>query len=131
MPGQSGPGSQWQWRGAPHFPKLQHHWNLIIRLFSVISRTLIGRGEVLPLCRGAVGVFYRPSRLSKKKCCGFFLHHSYITPKFGMFTKTSHIGKIRPKIFSLYLPYFSPELKRNFPFWRKEKKVGTEKNKKF
>ena len=33
---------QWQWRGTPHFPKLQDHWNLTIRLFSVISRTLIG-----------------------------------------------------------------------------------------
>ena len=28
-------------KGAPHSPKLQHHWNLTIRLFSVISRTLI------------------------------------------------------------------------------------------
>ena len=35
---------QWQWRGAPHYPKLQHQWNLTIRLFSVISRTLIGVG---------------------------------------------------------------------------------------
>ena len=33
---------QWQWRGTPHSPKLQHHWNLTIRLFSVISRTLMG-----------------------------------------------------------------------------------------
>ena len=32
---------QWQWRGPPHSPKSQHHWNLAIRLFSVISRTLI------------------------------------------------------------------------------------------
>ena len=28
---------QWQWRGAPHSPKLHHHWNLTIRLFSFIS----------------------------------------------------------------------------------------------
>ena len=28
--------------GALHFPKLQHHWNLTIRLFSVLSRTLVG-----------------------------------------------------------------------------------------
>ena len=27
---------RWQWRGAPRFPKLQHLWNLTIRLFSVI-----------------------------------------------------------------------------------------------
>ena len=31
-----------QWRGAPLSPKLQHYWNLTIRLFSVISRTLVG-----------------------------------------------------------------------------------------
>ena len=31
-------------KGYSAFPKLQHHWNLTIRLFSVISRTLIGRG---------------------------------------------------------------------------------------
>ena len=35
---------QWQWRGAPHSPNLQHHWNFTIRLFSVI---LVGM--VLPL----------------------------------------------------------------------------------
>ena len=39
----------WQWRGDPHFPKLQHYWNLTVRLFSVISRTLIG--GVLPLTK--------------------------------------------------------------------------------
>ena len=27
----------WQWRGAPHSPKLQYHWNLTIRLFRIIS----------------------------------------------------------------------------------------------
>ena len=36
----------WQWRGTPHSPKLQHYWNLTIRLFSVLSRTLVG--GVLP-----------------------------------------------------------------------------------
>ena len=54
---------QWQWRGAPHSPKLQPHCNLTIRSFSVISGTLIW--GVSPLCRGAVGVFYRPSRLNR------------------------------------------------------------------
>ena len=33
---------RWQWRGTPHSPKLQDCWNLTIRLFSVISRTLVG-----------------------------------------------------------------------------------------
>ena len=42
-------------------PKLQHYLNLTIRLFNVISRTLI-RG-VLHLCRNSVGVFYSPSQL--------------------------------------------------------------------
>ena len=32
----------WQWRGTPHSLKFQHNWNLTIRLFRVISRTLIG-----------------------------------------------------------------------------------------
>ena len=54
-------------RGAPHSPKLQHCWNLTMRLFSVISRTLVGVcGGVLPPCREAVGVFYSPSRLGEK-----------------------------------------------------------------
>ena len=34
-------------RGAPHSPRPQHYWNLTIRLFSVISRTLV-RGESYP-----------------------------------------------------------------------------------
>ena len=36
-------------------------FSIIIRLFSVISGHSLG--GVLPLCRGAVGVFYSPSRL--------------------------------------------------------------------
>ena len=52
---------RWQWSGTPHSPKLQQCWNLTIKLFSVIFRTLVGGG--LPLCREAVGVFYSPSRL--------------------------------------------------------------------
>ena len=43
----------------PHSPKLQHHWNLAIRLFSVISRTL--DGFFLPLCRDEISVFNSPS----------------------------------------------------------------------
>ncbi len=39
---------QWQWRGTPHSPKLQHCWNLPIRLFSVISRTLVSGGGSYP-----------------------------------------------------------------------------------
>ena len=57
-PSQSGPGSDGN-EGIPHSPKLQHYWNLTIRLFSVISRTLVG--EVFPLCREAESVFYSTS----------------------------------------------------------------------
>ena len=40
---------------------IKGHFSLIIRLFSVISNTLVGR--VLPHCRDAVSVFSSPSRL--------------------------------------------------------------------
>ena len=50
-------------RGTPHSPKLQHYWNLIFRLFSVLCRTFVG--GVLPLFRDVVGVFYCPSRLGQ------------------------------------------------------------------
>ena len=46
-----------------HSQRLQHYWNLTIRVFCVISLTLIG--EVLTFCREAVGIFYRPSQLGK------------------------------------------------------------------
>ena len=35
---------QWQWRDAPYSPKPQHYWDLSIRLFCVISRTLVSGG---------------------------------------------------------------------------------------
>ena len=41
----------------------QHYWNFTIIFFSVIFRILV-RG-VLPLCREAFGLFYRPIRLGK------------------------------------------------------------------
>ena len=44
----SGPEWTWerrQWRGTHHSPKLQYYWNLTIKLFSVISRTLVGGGS--------------------------------------------------------------------------------------
>ena len=54
----------WQWKGTLHSPKLLHYWNLTIRLLSVISRTLVGRGGSYLLHREPVGIFYSPSRLS-------------------------------------------------------------------
>ena len=57
-------------KGYSTFPKAPALLDLTIRLFSVISRTLVG-GGVLPLCRGAVGVFYSPSWLGNLSfnCC--------------------------------------------------------------
>ena len=54
---------QWRWNGTLHFPKLQNYWNLTIRLYSVINRTLIRWSGVLPLCWEAVSVFYSSSWL--------------------------------------------------------------------
>ena len=59
-PRQSGPESDGN-DGYSTFSKLQHYWNFTIRLFNVISRTLWG--EILPLCRDAVGIFCWLSRL--------------------------------------------------------------------
>ena len=75
-PGQSEPGSDVNEVGTPHSLKPQHYWNITIRLFSVISRTLVG--GVLPLCRCAVDVFYSPSRLGKEKLESY-LSQSYIS----------------------------------------------------
>ena len=52
-------------KGTPHSTKLQHHWNLTIRLFTVISKTLVG-GGVLPLCEDAIDVFSGSTRLGKQ-----------------------------------------------------------------
>ena len=52
----------WQWRGAQHSQKLPHYWNLTIRLFSVISRTLVGYGSY-PSAEVRVGIFYSLSWL--------------------------------------------------------------------
>ena len=61
--GQSGPGGDGN-EGVLHIPQ-SSSWNIIIRLLSVITWTLVG-GGVLPLFRGARGVFYCPSRLDKE-----------------------------------------------------------------
>ena len=72
---QSGPEWTWelcQWRGTSHSPKLLHYWSLTIRLFNVISWTLVG--GILALCRDTSTVFYSPSRLgwriTEEKCHG-------------------------------------------------------------
>ena len=76
---------QWQWRGTPNFPKLQHYWNLTIRLFSVISKTLVGSGcLVLSFCRNPVSLFYSPGQLAfvgflLSKDAFFMLSHFSLT----------------------------------------------------
>ena len=62
-PGQKWTWERWQWRDIPHCPKLQHYWNLTIRLFSVLSRTLVG--VVSPFCKEEVRVFSSVCRLGK------------------------------------------------------------------
>ena len=57
---------RWQWRGAWHSLKFQHYWNLTIRLFNFISKTLAVVG-VLLLCRVAVSVVCNPSGLGKPR----------------------------------------------------------------
>ena len=78
------------------FYKLQHYWSLTIRLFSVITRTLVGGGG-LPLCRDAIGVFCSPNRLGQwalyiyirgafNKLPGFFVQAFKIAVDFWKFS---------------------------------------------
>ena len=63
--GWSGRGSddnEWFFRITQN---LQHYWNISIRLFNVISKSLVE--GVSSLCREAVGVFYSPSGLGHRK----------------------------------------------------------------
>ena len=55
-PEQSEPQSDGNEGVLLHSANLQQYWNLTIRLFSVINKTLVG--GILPNDRGAVGVFY-------------------------------------------------------------------------
>ena len=77
LSGTTASSSEWNWewwqrRSNQHSPKLQHYWNLAIRLFNVISITVIGGG--LPLWREAVGIFHSPRQL--RKILGGFLSRS-------------------------------------------------------
>ena len=77
-PYQSGEGSDGN-EEILHIPqKLQHYWNLMIRLFSVISKTLIA--GVVSLCRDGVSVFYSPSWLGKQFKCQLSTEFSPIWP---------------------------------------------------
>ena len=60
--GQNGVGSDGN-EGCLRSSKLQHYFNLTIKVFSVICRTLVEWGGILPHWRDAVGVFCAPSWL--------------------------------------------------------------------
>ena len=68
----------WQWRGTAHSPNLQHYKNLIIKLYCVISRTIVG--EVLRLCRDAVSVFCIPIFCMGVTWTNNLLRYKYLTP---------------------------------------------------
>ena len=60
---------QWQWRGALHFQKTKHYWNLAIRLFSVISRILVGdEGVVQSVHSTAPADWVSLDRLTNGSC---------------------------------------------------------------
>ena len=79
--GGTAPEPEWtwerrQWKGNPYFPNLQHYWSLTIRLFSVISRTLVRGGGLTTLQRWSQctqlshpNVIYWPSTEPSIKRC--------------------------------------------------------------
>ena len=75
-------------RGTSYFPKHPHYWSLSITLFYIISSSLLG--EVLPLCRDAVGVFYNSSRLSHRTLIGWVL--PLCKDAVGIFYNPSRLG---------------------------------------
>ena len=112
---------------TPHSPKPQHHWNLTIRLFSVISRTLSGR--VLPLCRGAVSIFYSPSRLGNKKSGWGF--QTFWTSNTHTHTHTHtyiYISLYCPNAFSRELELFKMELFWHLTVYKQNKRTLTKLN---
>ena len=62
-PGLSGPGSNGNERVLNILD-----WRSSIRLFRLISRSLVEGGEVLLFCRNAIYIFYSPSQLG---CCNY------------------------------------------------------------
>ena len=87
-PGPKWTWKQWQWTGILHSPKLLLCWTLTIRLFNVISRTLVG--GVLPLCRYAFGVFYCP------RWPGYILMSWLVGWLVGFYGISTFIGYIMP-----------------------------------
>ena len=87
-------------KGYPAFPKHQHYWNLTIRLFCVLSQALVEWG-VSTLCRGSVGVFYRPCQLGNLNVM-YFLIYIYIYIYIGQFNLSIYFSFL---LFSLFLPF--------------------------
>ena len=97
---------RWQWRGTPHSPKLQHCWNLNIRLFSVISRTPVGRGfypsaekqsvySTAP-ADWAISVWRKSLTVTTQECCGqYWTSPGGSTSEFSCFTTTCHPSRTR------------------------------------
>ena len=80
----------WQWRGTLHSPKIRHYWNLTLRLFSVICRTLVG-GGVTPL----------------QRCSRCILQPQTIRPFSFLWLANLHLKRkknIKQKILALFLP---------------------------
>ena len=78
-------------RGTPDSLNLQHYCNLIIWLFSVISRTPIEK--VLPLCSGAVRIFYSLKRLGHNYIGLISLFNGLSTLVGYLTSKTIFFGK--------------------------------------
>ena len=88
----SGPELTWeqrQWRGILHSTKHQHHWNITIRLFSVISRTLIVGGGLIPMQRCSWCILQSgQTQLNGFKYCYLLVPRSSIIPNTDtIFTK--------------------------------------------
>ena len=104
---------QWQWKGALHSPKLQHHWNLTIRLFRVICRTLVGDGGLTLL----------------QRCCQFILQSQLIGQKslfFLVLYNDKDLAKTPPNLWKLIISNFNccKIYKKYFPVsWIKQNLV--------
>ena len=109
-------------KGPLHSPKLQHYWNLNIRLFSVISRTRVVGGGFTPLQRCSqcilqsqpTGQFSsREFRLMLKKIIKIPKKKKYTTI-FEEVKKVSGFKKKKKELTNLYVIY----LRNNIYYYR-------------
>ena len=103
--------------GTPHSPKLQHYWNLTIRLFSVISRTLMG-GDLTPLQKSSRCIL-QPQPTGQNKGI-------YIFPK-GINLKVNVTDRIEFELtyFKAAVQHFSHYTMASFPRWKQGMHGGT------